>query len=36
MPRIGIDLAAYPALVAWSERLSRRPEYAAELNLLSV
>jgi glutathione S-transferase len=36
MSRIGIDLAAYPAVVAWSERLAQRPEYAAELNLLSV
>ena len=36
MHRIGIDLAAYPAVVAWCERLAQRPEYAAELSLLSV
>jgi glutathione S-transferase len=36
MRRIGIDLAEYPAVVAWCERLAQRPEYAAELSLLSV
>jgi glutathione S-transferase len=36
MPRIGIDLAEYPAVVAWCERLAQRPEYAAELSLLIV
>jgi glutathione S-transferase len=37
MPRIGIDLEGeYAAVAAWCERLARRPEYAAELSLLSA
>jgi glutathione S-transferase len=36
MPRIGIDLEPYPAVVAWCERLALRPEYASELSLLTV
>jgi len=34
MQRVGVDLARYPAIVAWCDRLAQRPEYAAELNLL--
>jgi len=36
LPRIGIDIAPFPAVVAWRDRLAQRPEYAAELSLLSA
>jgi glutathione S-transferase len=34
--RVGVDIADYPALAAWCERLAAREEYAAELNLLAA
>jgi glutathione S-transferase len=34
--RVGVDVADYPAIVAWCERLAARDEYAAELNLLAA
>jgi glutathione S-transferase len=36
LSRIGVDVADYPAVAAWSARLEQRPEYAAELTLLAV
>jgi glutathione S-transferase len=34
--RVGVDVAQYPAVEAWCERLAQRPEYAAELSLLGA
>jgi glutathione S-transferase len=34
LDRVDVDLSRHPAVLAWSERLSARPEYAAELSLL--
>ncbi len=34
--RMGIDLAAFPALAAWTEQLSRRPAIAAELDVVAA
>jgi glutathione S-transferase len=35
MHRVGVDVAQYPAVAVWSDRLAERPEYAAELSLLA-
>jgi glutathione S-transferase len=35
MHRVGVDVAQFPAVAAWSDRLAERPEYAAELSLLA-
>jgi glutathione S-transferase len=35
MHRVGADIARFPAVAAWSDRLAERPEYAAELSLLA-
>ena len=34
MHRVGVDVARFQAVAAWSDRLAERPEYAAELSLL--
>lgn len=33
---LGVDLAAYPNVAAWKQRLEERPAYAAELGLTPV
>jgi glutathione S-transferase len=35
MHRVGVDVARFPSVAAWSDRLAGRPEYAAELSLLA-
>jgi glutathione S-transferase len=35
LPSLGVSLDDYPAVTAWRSLLERRPEYAAELSLLS-
>ena len=35
MHRVGVDIARFPSVAAWSDRLAERPEYGAELSLLA-
>jgi glutathione S-transferase len=35
MHRVGVDIAGFPSVAAWSDQLAGRPEYAAELSLLA-
>ena len=34
MYRVGVDIARFPAVAAWSDSLAERPEHAGELSLL--